>query len=369
MAEEFDPATADEAAHDALLGVLWKTAPDAIMVVDSQAIIRDFNPAGETIFGYSHDEMIGMPVVTILPDWRVWVDRLTAKGTALIDAKARAEADADLPVSLTLGRASSHGAEFIVCFARDQKRLEEMAVRLEAAQGELQQLMRLSTVNMMAGALAHDVNQPLTSASTYVQAADLMLAKDGHDAEAGVRTTLRSGLAEIQRAAAIIRQVRHFVNRREPERRTVSLNDVVRDASKVVGLGLAGDRIKLDLRLALGLPPVSVDPIQIQQVLFNLLRNAVEAMEETPRPRLAVETRVDGDHVVAIVSDTGNGIDVRVRDVLFTPFQTTKEQGLGLGLAICRTIVEAHGGTLEGTSQPEGGAAFTLRLPIADAAG
>ena len=367
MADECDLA-ADGAAHDALLGALWKTAPDAIMVVDEHTIIRDFNPAGETMFGYDHDEMIGAPVSRILPDWRDWADRLTAEGTALVETKAQTKSEADLPVGLTLGRASSHGADFIVCFVRDQRRLEEMAHRLETAQGELQQLMRLSTVNMMAGALAHDVNQPLTSASTYVQAADLMLTKDGQDAESDVRATLRSGLDEIQRAAAIIRQVRHFVNRRAPERRTVSLNDIVRDASKVIGLGLAGDRIKLDLRLTPGLPPVSVDPIQIQQVLFNLLRNAVEAMEETPRPRLVVETKVDGGDVVATVTDTGNGIDVRVRDLLFTPFQTTKEQGLGLGLAICRTIVEAHGGTLEGASRAEGGATFTLRLPVAGTA-
>lgn len=367
MSGRAEETTADDARRIALLDAVWETAPDAIMLVDAGGVVRDFSPSGETMFGFGHDDIIGRDVRRLLPDWARIVSSVGAGGTAALEVEAARRSGSVLPVSLTLGRAAAGGADFVVCFARDRRRMEDMRRRLEAAQGELQQLMRLSTVNMMAGALAHDVNQPLTSAASFVQAADLLLARDGRGATDEPRAALAKGLLEIHRAAEIIRQVRRFVNRRDPERRRASLNAIVRDASNVVGLGLAGDRIGLDLRLAKGLPEVSVDPVQIQQVLFNLMRNAVEAMQDVARPRLVVETWRDGAELVAAVSDIGDGIDQSVRDTLFSPFQTTKNEGLGLGLAICRSIVEAHGGALSGDSRPDGGATFTMRLPIAEA--
>ncbi|MEM7566772.1 MAG: ATP-binding protein [Pseudomonadota bacterium] len=353
-----------EEARRAVLGTLWDTAPDAIMIIAEDGTLRDFSPAGQTIFGYHHDEIIGRAVAVILPDWVAWVDEVSRAGTVQVEARGRKQDGAALPVALTLGRTVANGAEVIVCFARDRRRQVEMARQLEMAQAELQQLMRLSTVTMMAGALAHDVNQPLTSAATYVQAADLMLAKDGVAEDAPARNALSKGLGEIRRAADIIRQIRTFVDRREPDRRLSDINQLVREASKVVGLGLTSERVALELDLAPDLPPIEVDPVQIQQVLFNLMRNAVEAMAGTPRPTLTIRTGREGDTVFATVSDIGGGIDLQVRDRLFQPFQTTKEEGLGLGLAICRAILGAHGGSLAGESGPNGGAVFTLRLPV-----
>ena len=243
----------------------------------------------------------------------------------------------------------------------EQKRGEE---QLRSLQFELMQVFRASVMGAMAMILAHELNQPLAAISNYATAARRLLSGDeGTDVEEAL-AALRDIEAASQRAAEIIRLVREMMGKGRPLSAPVDLGMAVRQAA---GLGLIdapNKGVNYSLDLAPGLI-VSSDPIQIQQVLLNLFRNAVEAMQSGNRRELDVVSSRQGDEAEIRIGDTGPGLPEEVRSRLFEPFVTTKEQGLGIGLSICRGIVERHGGRIWAEDRPDGGTMFCLRLPLA----
>jgi two-component system sensor kinase FixL len=218
----------------------------------------------------------------------------------------------------------------------------------------------------MASALAHELNQPLAAISNYMKGSRRLLVDSADPNADKIGTALDRAAEQAIRAGQIIRRLRDFVLRGESERRVESVGKLVEEAA---ALGLVGSR-EQGLQLRLALDPtcdrVVADRVQIQQVLVNLMRNAMEAMAESPRRELVVSSGPAGDGLVEIVvADTGQGLPEAVRANLFQPFFTTKEAGMGVGLSISRTIIEAHGGKLTAEANPAGGATFRLTLPAA----
>jgi PAS domain S-box-containing protein len=243
----------------------------------------------------------------------------------------------------------------------EQARSEE---RLQQQQGHLAHVSRLSVMGEMAAGLAHELNQPLFAIQNYT-AGILRRWSAPEDCRPELREVIQQIAQESTRAAVIIRRVREFARKQLGERVSISLNAVVREVLQLLGSELRQHKVEVTLSLAEHLPTVHVDQVQIQQVLVNLVRNALESMEVLP-PRLrqvTITTFLGAGDVHCLVQDTGPGISQEVRRRLFEPFFTTKREGLGMGLSISRSIVEAHGGALNAESLPAG-AAFHFSIPL-----
>jgi two-component system sensor kinase FixL len=217
----------------------------------------------------------------------------------------------------------------------------------------------------MATALAHELNQPLTSVTNYVQGSAALLAANQDAQLAIIRDALESAGREALRAGAIVHRLREFVSRGELDRVIASPADLVAQAGTIGLTGAKANGISTEFAIPADLQPVLVDRIQIQQVLFNLFRNAVEALGGSGT--ISIGAQQDGSMIRFSVSDTGLGITPGKEEAVFDPYVTSKADGMGLGLAICRTIIDAHGGRLWCENAPEGGAVFHFTVPIAEA--
>jgi two-component system sensor kinase FixL len=243
---------------------------------------------------------------------------------------------------------------------------QQTQARLQELQSELVHVSRLSAMGEMASALAHELNQPLAAISNYMKGSRRLLTASSDPNRLKIESALDRAAEQALRAGQIIRRLRDFVSRGESEKRVESLAKLIEEAG---ALGLAGAR-EQGVRLHFNLDPehdlVLVDRVQIQQVLVNLFRNALEAMAQTPRRELAASNaKVADDMIEVTVSDTGSGFHDDVESNLFQTFFTTKETGMGVGLSISRSIVEAHGGRMWAEANKSGGATFRFTLPAA----
>jgi two-component system sensor kinase FixL len=219
-------------------------------------------------------------------------------------------------------------------------------------------------MGQMASALAHEINQPLTAATNYLAAAQLLLGGGASATTERAVGAVDHALGQLTRATQIIRRLREFVRKGETQQRAESIGKIIEEAAALALIGAKEHGVKVQLQPAPHLPDVVIDKVQIQQVVVNLMRNAIEAMEESHRRDLTISTKMLDEDVVAIsIVDTGPGIAPEVADRLFQPFVTTKAQGMGVGLSICRSIVEAHSGRLWAEPNPDGGTIFHLTVP------
>ena len=228
------------------------------------------------------------------------------------------------------------------------------------------QVSRLATMGEMAAGIAHEINQPLTAIANYAKACEHFLAAGEPDLEE-VRLALQEINSEALRAGDIIRHLRRLVSRQEEARSSISINDVIDEVRAIIlsDARMHGARISFDLQG--GLPALELDRVQIQHALINLLRNAFEALQEQRdgQRQVTLETRLGRNQEIEIdVRDNGPGVSPGIRERLFEPFCTTKPAGTGLGLSICRTIAEAHSGSLDYHDNQPSGALFRLTLPI-----
>lgn len=237
--------------------------------------------------------------------------------------------------------------------------------RIQDLQAELLHTSRLSVMGQMASTMAHELNQPLTAIMNYLEAARHLLHEDPQSAER-VGLLMGRAVAQAERAGEVIRKLRQFVSKGATGRRTESLNKLVEEALALALVGARQSGIHVALDLDCNLIPILVDNVQIQQVVLNLVRNAVEAMEAVERRELTIATRaIRSDNIAEVrISDSGPGIAPEIADRLFRPFVTTKSAGMGLGLSICREIIEAHQGSLAAIPNPSGGTVFRLTLPM-----
>jgi two-component system, LuxR family, sensor kinase FixL len=359
-----------------LLSVL-DTAADGIIIIDERGIVITYNKACERLFGYSAAEMIGRNVHAIMPPDMAgahdqYLDNYLATGRRKIigigrEVRGQHRDGTVIPVHLSVGEAITSAGRQFIGILRDLRARNESEQRLNQLQADLVRMARVSAIDEMGAALAHELNQPLTALMLYLQAVERACAKhSANPMPAGVLAILEKAVREAERAGSIIQRMRQFVEKRDPVRRIVDLNPLIEDAIELTLLGSApGTRI--ERALASDLPKLLVDPVQVQQVVVNLVRNALEAIKTCDRQLVTVSTRANNNGVAMTVEDSGPGIRAEAIPELFKAFSSSKSRGLGLGLAISRTIAQNHGGEL--TVDPGGGgrgAAFTLHLPLSD---
>jgi two-component system sensor kinase FixL len=260
----------------------------------------------------------------------------------------------------------SAGAPYFTGFVRDLTEHQQTQARLQELQSELVHVSRLSAMGEMASALAHELNQPLAAISNYMKGSRRLLSASADPNTSKIEGALDRAAEQAIRAGQIIRRLRDFVARGETEKRVESISKLIEEAG---ALGLTGAR-EQGVQLRFSLNPdhdqVLVDRVQIQQVLVNLFRNALEAMAHSSRRELIASNVPAEDDMIEIeVSDTGTGFADDVKANLFQTFFTTKESGMGVGLSISRSIIEAHGGRMWAESNAAGGATFRFTLPAA----
>jgi two-component system, LuxR family, sensor kinase FixL len=369
----------DLLSREAHLQSILDTVPDAMIVIDERGIIQSFSSAAERLFAYEPGEVIGKNVKMLMPSpYREnhdgYLDRYLETGERRIIGIGRVvvgerKDGSTFPMELAVGEMHSNDRRFFTGFIRDLTDHQKTEARLQELQSELVQISRLTAMGEMASTLAHELNQPLSAITNYLRGSRRLLDSSFDADRSRIPEALDKAADQALRAGQIIRRLRDFVARGESERRVESLNKIIEEAS---ALGLVGAkergirvRYQFDPRLDL----VLADRVQIQQVLLNLVRNAIEAMEVSERRDLTITTSIsDGGDALVKVADTGPGIAADVADQLFQPFITTKQHGMGVGLSISRTIIEAHGGRIWVDQTPGGGATFcfTLRTPASE---
>ncbi len=360
----------------ALLSAILATVPDAMVVIDEKGRITSFSAAAERLFGYQEAEVLGQNVSLLMPSPHMeahdgYLRRYIETGEKriigigrVVEGKRR---DGTLfPMELSVGEARTGEHRAFTGFIHDLTEKFETDARLQEVQAELVHASRLSAVGTLASALAHELNQPLTAIANYVSAARDVVS-NAPEADAMLHEALDEAVKETLRAGQIIRRLRDFVSKGELDTKIWQLNRLINDATT---LGLVGARekgVSWSIEIEPDVDNVLADRVQIQQVMVNLMRNAIEAMEECPVKYLTITARPKGQEEVEIsVADTGHGVPAEMMDQLFLPFISTKAQGMGLGLSICRTIVEAHGGQLRIQAAENGGTVFSFTLPRAD---
>lgn len=377
----------DEGDRDALLRAIIETSPDGLITIDEEGSILSFNPAAETMFGFDAADVIGKNVNYLMPSpYREahdgYMTRYHETGERRIIGIGRQvlaqRKDGDVfPIDLAVGEIQLANCRRFAGFIRDASARHAAEQSVDELRNELLHVSRLSELGEMASALAHELNQPLTAIINYLEACRRLLERSE---EAGQRQTalpdqveslMKKTSDQAHRAGRIIQQLRKFIRKGETERLPAPINAVVREAAELAMVGSRQQAISVDFEMADDLPEIMIDRVQIQQVIINLVRNSIDALIsetlfcEMGRRALTVRTgRPDGGAVRIDIIDTGPGLPKEVEERLFQPFVTTKSGGIGIGLSICKTIVDAHGGKLWATANPGGGTIFHMSLPI-----
>lgn len=364
-----DRLQSEEATQRAILA----TIPDAMVVIDAKGIVQSFSSTAEKLFGYAASEVIGRNVSMLMPqpfrdEHDGYIGRFLRTGEARIIGRGRTvtalkKDGTTFPMDLAVGEAHMAGRRTFVGFIRDLTAKLESERHLQQLQSELLHASRLTAMGEMSAALAHELNQPLTAISNYAKAARRTLAGGAAKIE-DAQGMMDKTAAQALRAGQIIKRLRDFVEHRDMSR---TIEDPVKVVEEAMALALvdaaqAGVKVKSDLNAA---PEVYIDKIQIQQVLVNLMRNATEAMQAVEDRTLAVTVAAVNQHAEIAVADTGPGLAPEVAARLFQPFTTTKRTGMGVGLSICHSIVEAHGGRIWMTVNDGPGVTFHVSLPPA----
>ncbi|MEP0845272.1 MAG: PAS domain S-box protein [Phycisphaerae bacterium] len=290
-----------------------------------------------------------------------WIEPIVAQGDAIVGALGVYCDEPLVPDEHAL--AATAMATRLAAFVVERARAEEQ-VREQLAQ--LAHVSRVATMGEMASGLAHEINQPLCAIVNFTEACAELIQRSGRDREE-LPQALREVARQAERAGEVIRRLREFVKRRDPERKPVDINALVREVTAFTGVEARHREVRIRERLGRRMPKVYADGIQVQQVLVNLVRNACEAMQSmdgSPRT-LTIETFRNRGAVEVTVSDTGPGIPRELEERIFEPFLSTKRDGMGMGLSISRSILEAHDGRLWATPNRGGGTTFHFTLPTA----
>ncbi len=369
--------THDARAREAHLQSILDTVPEAMIVIDERGVMQSFSSAAERLFGYTPAEALGQNVKTLMPapyreNHDSYLNRYKNTGERRIIGIGRVvvgqrKDGSTFPMELAVGEMRSAERRFFTGFIRDLTERQQTEARLQELQSELVHISRLTAMGEMASTLAHELNQPLSAINNYLKGSRRLLEGADDERSAVMRDALDKAADQAMRAGQIIRRLRDFVSRGESERRVESITKLVEEASALALVGVKDRGIRVSFQFDPAADLVLADRVQIQQVLLNLIRNAMDAMEESQVRELTVAIAGDGDHQVRIsVTDTGSGISPDIAEQLFQPFITTKRQGMGVGLSISRAIVEAHNGRIWVEPNPAGGTIFHFTLATVD---
>jgi two-component system sensor kinase FixL len=359
---------------DRLLARIVQSSDDAILSKTLDGIVTSWNDAAMRIFGYRADEIVGQPVTVLIPadrrDEETYILSQIRDGRSIehYETVRRHKNGSDILMSLSVSPIRDSTGKIVGASktARDITEKKRAEAHTHMLQSELAHVARVNAMGQLSSALAHELNQPLSATMNYVNAAKRRLAKVSSAEAEKVLELLEKAASETERAGQIIHRLRSFLEKRESRHALEDLNQIVTEAIALGQGGAADDNVRLHIELSPDLPPILADRVQIQQVIINLLRNAVEAMQASATRDITITTRrTEPKTVEAAVADTGPGLPQEVAARLFEPFVSTKEKGMGVGLSICRTIIEAHGGQLWMTPNPGGGTIFRFQLPAA----
>lgn len=364
-------------ANASLISAILATVPDAMIVIDDRGLIQSFSATAETLFGYAAPEIIGRNVSMLMAaphrerhdDYLAHYLETGEKriiGTGRIVEGCRKYGSL-FPIELHIGEAEAEGHRVFTGFVRDLSDRAAAEARVQELQSELAHASRLSAMGSLASSLAHELNQPLTAIANYLAASRDLLQELPDQYQGALVEAFDESVKEALRAGQIVRRMRDFVAKGEISREVVKIGTLIGEAAT---LGMVGARekgigwtVEID-----GVDKVLVDRVQIQQVLINLMRNAIEAMEHSDRKLLKIVARGLSDSTCEVaIADSGSGLDPEIVSQLFQPFVTTKAKGMGLGLSICNTIVASHGGALKAAPNDGGGTVFSFTLTKATA--
>jgi PAS domain S-box-containing protein len=346
-------------AREAELASVLRTAPDGIVVLDGAGRIESANDAAGAMFGASAEALGGLGIAELIPDLP-----LEAAPIRRAERVARRRDGSTFPVELALGRARAEARGLYIGVLRDVSERKAIEGRLREREAELDRSLRLAAAAETASALAHELSQPLSAIATYVRACTVMLERPDHY-RPRIAETMRTVTAEVGRAGEVVRRLRDFFRSGASRLESVPVADLLQGGADRLARRLERDRIDLRLETAPGLPPLLVDRLQIETVVHNLLANAIDAIIAADSAERTVRIRaVPGTHgsVRITVADSGPGLAGEAVEDMFRPFATTKPDGMGLGLAISRSIVENHGGRLVAEAAVRG-AVFSFTLP------
>ena len=365
----------DSSSLQSILSSILQSVPDAMIVIDDRGIIMAFSRAAETLFGYKSEDVVGENIKCLMTDTdqshhdQYIRNYLTTGERQIIGigriVEARLANGDSIPVELKIGEANIGERKLFTGFIRDITEKQANVHRIGELQAELSNFSRLSAVGTMASAMAHELNQPLTAVANYLEAARDMLDDPSSDDLAMVQEAMAAAAEQSIRAGQIVRRLRDYVSRGELDLRPFPLKEIIDDAVTIAKVGIDGPLARVVVRLDDPDVKVMADRLQLRQVFANLVRNAIEALAETENPQVWIHGRQVGEEIIVEVRDNGPGLSEDLLHSPFEAFQTTKATGMGLGLSICQTIVEAHGSSIQVASEPGTGACFTFTLRIA----
>ncbi|HLY87403.1 MAG TPA: PAS domain S-box protein, partial [Acetobacteraceae bacterium] len=336
-------------ASEMQLRSILATMPEAMVVIDRKGAITSFSVAAEQLFGYSQVDVIGRNVRMLMPEpYRSDHDGYVARYRETGERRALGmrrrvmglrRDGTTFPLELSIGESFGGGQQVFTGFIRDLSLQEETEARLQSLQSELVHVSRVSAMGTMASTLAHELNQPLTAVTSYVEASRDLFQTNRAEDRALLGETLDQAVGQALRAGSIVRRLREFVARGDTDKAVEDVPALVTEAAALGFAGAAESGVRHECIWPDGLGPVLADRIQIQQVLINLMRNAVEALVPRGGGTVTIRASQSAENIHIIVADDGPGLDPKIASRLFGAFHTTKRTGMGLGLSICRTIV------------------------------
>jgi two-component system sensor kinase FixL len=370
-------AVADLHERELRLRSILDTAPDAIVVIDETGIIESFSSAAVRLFGYTAEEIVGQNVSVLMPspyrdEHDNYLRRYLETGERRIIGIGRIvvgqrKDGTTFPMELAIGEVRLQQRRLFTGFIRDLTERQHAERRLQELQAQLAHVSRASAMTVMASAFAHELGQPLGAAMNYLNAVRRMIGDSCAPNAARMLEGTTRAAAEVARAGDIIHRIRDLIQRGRTERSWEHIGKLVEESAGLALVGAAEKGVRIWFNIDSDLAPALVDRMQIQQVVTNLIRNAVEAMTDSTQRELTISAvALSGGGVQVAVGDTGPGIAPEIAERMFTPFTTTKSSGMGVGLSICRSIINAHGGELQVHSSPGSGATFRFTLPPPD---
>jgi two-component system sensor kinase FixL len=355
------------------------TVPDGILTMDEEGRVQSVNPAVENLFARPGQRLIGLHLSELVDGVSDLFDRLTrdARPAPLYERSCELKAwrldGSTFPIEFSVGRFEQFGSECYTAVIRDISVRRKAEARVREQQAELAHVSRVSLAGEMAAGLAHELSQPLTAITAYARGCLRLLTGTVPDP-----VLLNEGIAEVvqqaERAGDVLTRLREFVRGRGYQRALIEVGPLIDSTVGLTRMEAIERRVEIETQMDPNLPTVLADDIQIQQVLFNLLKNAIDAVDAIDAPNhqrrlVVVKARCESRAAIEIsVADTGPGIAAEVKETLFDPFVTTKPLGMGMGLSISRSIIESHGGSLRMARSVPSGAIFCFRLPTAEAA-
>ena len=373
----FSNSLGDQESLETLMRSILASVPDAMIVIDEHGKMLAISAAAEKLFGYDAAAIAGENVSMLMTGadkahHDTYINNYLQTGEKQIIGigrivQAKLANGEEIPVELKIGEAEIDGRRLFTGYIRDISEQQANAHRLAQMQVELANFSRLSAVGTMASAMAHELNQPLTAVANYLEAARDLLNTPDAETVTIVQEALGAAATQSIRAGQIVRRLRDYVSRGELDMRSVNLADVLEEAVSLAKVGIETQLARVIVRIPSDFPNVLADRLQLRQVIVNLVRNAIEALSETTNPQVWIRvSKTVTQEAEILIEDNGPGFEGGVDQSPFDAFYSSKPGGMGLGLSICQTIMEAHGTRIILDKADTGGAAFSFTLRLAE---